>query len=379
MWVEMGLFDREKLIYEKYIEEGCFETIYWFTYGNKDDELRNELVRSGKLNSHIIVVPCPKYGEFFLFRSLYSIILPIVKKKECLELAIVKSNQMGGAWTARNIAKENDIPFVLRTGYTFSSFIKNKSGKSVLQKIKRQIRYRFYKCIERKLYKDCDIAEVSSIHDMKYICNTYQIGTDKIKILRNYIDCELFRTAESEQWKNRIADRILFVGSLREQKNLKEIIKATHNVGIGLDIYGDGPLWNEIQALICDKGVDVCLKGRITNSQLPEIYKKYKFYVLASSYEGLPKSLLEAMACGCLCLGTKVEGIEEVIEDGITGFLAFGTDYKSIALKMKKMIETDMQEEIVHNAICHVQQFYSLEGVSQEEWKNMQEILKKVI
>jgi glycosyltransferase involved in cell wall biosynthesis len=42
---------------------------------------------------------------------------------------------------------------------------------------------------------------------------------------------------------------------------------------------------------------------------------------LASLYENNPKSLLEAMSCGMLVIGTKVKGIKDIIQDGINGFL----------------------------------------------------------
>ena len=43
LWVESGLFDREKTIYEKELEQNIYHNIYWFTYGSEDEEVYNKL------------------------------------------------------------------------------------------------------------------------------------------------------------------------------------------------------------------------------------------------------------------------------------------------------------------------------------------------
>ena len=53
--------------------------------------------------------------------------------------------------------------------------------------------------------------------------------------------------------------------------------------------------------------VDVKFNGVVANDKLPDILNEYKYYILASNYEGMPKTLLEAMACGNLCIGTNVD------------------------------------------------------------------------
>jgi glycosyltransferase involved in cell wall biosynthesis len=48
-------------------------------------------------------------------------------------------------------------------------------------------------------------------------------------------------------------------------------------------------------------------------------------------YEGLPKSLIEAMSSEMVCIGTNVPGIADLLTDGVTGYLCDGTDAASIA------------------------------------------------
>ncbi len=65
---------------------------------------------------------------------------------------------------------------------------------------------------------------------------------------------------------------------------------------------------------------NVSFEGQTTD--VPGIWKEHHALVLSSRAEGLPLALVEAMMCGRPCVVTKVGGNAEVVEDGITGFLA---------------------------------------------------------
>jgi glycosyltransferase involved in cell wall biosynthesis len=80
----------------------------------------------------------------------------------------------------------------------------------------------------------------------------------------------------------------------------------------------------------------------------------------------MPKSLLEAMSCGLICIGTNVEGINEVISDGIDGFLANGTNAESIAIALNRAKMADF--ELISNcARKKIIDNYTISAVYKEE------------
>lgn len=374
IWVDRGLLDREKQIYEEHLRQGHFDKIIWFTYGTEDNEIRDRLVESGRLESRIQVVPMPKYFFYKKMAYLYSCLLPFIQKKYCKGLDIIKTNQMNGAWTAEMIHRKYAVPFLLRTGYTYSLFLmrKDKETESWLKKGKLKYIYRRYKKIENYLYHQCSHATVSSEHDRTYICEQYAISDSNISILTNYIDCSLFKSRISKQVEKN--NRFLFVGRLSLQKNLFRIIQALGEMGIGLDIYGKGEQCEELMEFVRKRQFDVCFRGVVSNQELASIYNQYQYYILASLYEGMPKTLLEAMACGCICFGTDVEGIREVIKNKETGYIIDDVSVESIKRAVSGGIGQEDNAQISERAVQYIKKYHSLETIVTKEWEIMRRI-----
>lgn len=373
IWVSQGLISREKQIYEEHLKLGHFDKIIWFTYGRNDKAVYNKLLKEQAIDQRIEIVPMPRIFTGGHLTRLYTYLLPYIQRKYCKELDIIKTNQMGGAWTGAIIQKKYKKPFLLRTGYTFSTLYENKIEKSntIKEKYRNKKLLDNYKKIEKTLYSTCDFATVSSNHDKEYICDVYTISTDKIAIVPNYIDCSIFRSYKP--WNER-KKRFLFVGRLSEEKNLFNTIQAIGELGIGLDIYGKGDLRSQLEELAQKNSYDICFKGTVANLELPKVYNDYRYYILASPFEGMPKTLLEAMACGVLCFGTNTSGIKEIINDGINGYLIPDTSVQSIKNTIQTGINGNDYKKLTENAIQQIYNKNSLQSITALEW----EIIKKI-
>ncbi|MDI6807244.1 MAG: glycosyltransferase family 4 protein, partial [Candidatus Aenigmarchaeota archaeon] len=83
------------------------------------------------------------------------------------------------------------------------------------------------------------------------------------------------------------------------------------------------------------------LLGKIPFFKLPEFYSAADLFVLPSLSEGLPKVVLEALACGTPIVATAVSGIPEIIEHEKTGLLVPPTDYLALVNAIKYAIENE--------------------------------------
>jgi len=353
-WIDIGLFEREKLLYHKHLNNGNFSKVYWLTYGSKDKKLSRELIKRGELHSSIEVCQMPyffnipKMGSWF-----YSFLMPIIHWKALRKVDYLKTNQMDGGWSAVLAKWIYKKTLIARTGYTQSIFLK-RSGKN------RLILW-LSSLVESVVYRFCDIAIVASYQDKKYLLDKYRLMDDKVTVIPNYIDITKFHPLDSKKY----VDRLIFVGRLNKQKNLFRLIDAVSKANVILDIFGDGELKEKLKLYAVENSVTVNFMGIVPNSELPQTLNHYRYFIIPSFYEGMPKALLEAMACGLVCIGTDVSGINEVIDDNINGFLSKGVDAMSIYDSIVLATESNHEKlnTISESAFKLIKKDYSLEAI----------------
>ena len=355
LWKRIGNFNREKLIYDKLLEKKYFHLIYWFTYGNCDKQYQKQL------NNKIVIVPKPNlfYGKIGSY--LYSILLPLIRRKQLIDCDVYKTNQMKGAWTAIICKWLYKKPLLVRTGFTMS--ISKRRDRKMFG-------YYFYLFIEKIVYKYADYAIVSNDTDKIYLINKNNIRN--IIKLPNYVDTKLFNINNIRKTKE-----LVYVGRLSPEKNLINLINALTGLDYSLDVYGEGNLLTNLEKKANKLAVKVTFKGNLPNEQLPDVLNQYKLFILCSYYEGMPKTLLEAMSCGLACLGTQVVGIKEVINHGYNGWLV-NTSKQSIKNGIIKLMnDNNLRQNLGINARITIEREYSIDKIYSEEVKIYNKLLFK--
>jgi len=120
----------------------------------------------------------------------------------------------------------------------------------------------------------------------------------------------------------------LTVGRLAPWKNIPTIIKALKiykKEGMQFKFYivGSGPEEDNLKELVSVSGLqnDVEFTGQLIKSELVEYYKKANIYIQASSYEGLPHVILEAISHNLSIVSTPIGGTNEILLDGKNGWI----------------------------------------------------------
>ena len=364
-WLNQGLFEREKLLYEEHLKKSYFNKVFWFTYGNSDVDIARKLKKDGKLHQDIYVFEMPSIFKIPMVGSwIYSVCLPFIQKQDLKKCILYKSNQIDGSWSALLASKLYNKHFINRTGYTLSLFGKRKNLSFLKQCI--------IIIMERIAYRYADVNIVTSADDRRYLIDRYKLKDNRIHLIHNYIDTSLFRPQVSKRYTK----KIIFVGRLDNQKNLFNLAAAVAKMGLELDIYGEGKLKNDLINYSRTLNAKVNFMGVVANSELPAILNKYQYYILPSLYEGMPKTLLEAMACGSVCIGTKVSGISEVLEHGVNGYLSNETDVVGIVTALKSALKSDDPQLISDNARRTILEHFSLQKIVEKELVLFQGVLK---
>jgi len=146
-----------------------------------------------------------------------------------------------------------------------------------------------------------------------------------------------------------------------------------------LKLVGDGPLRSYLEDLAKELGVTerVVFAGRKPSSQLPAILNRAQAFALTSHYEGHPKALIEAMACGVAVLGTDVEGIRNVIRHEETGLLCPPSP-EGIAAALTRLLEdAPLREKLGRGAREFAIREYSLDRIAQQELALLAEVSGK--
>ncbi|WP_428493280.1 glycosyltransferase [Rhodopila sp.] len=151
---------------------------------------------------------------------------------------------------------------------------------------------------------------------------------DKVTVLRNGVETELFRPPEDRAAVRAALEltgpTLISVGALIERKGHHRTIEAMLRLpGFALMIVGEGPERARLAGLIaqCDLGHRVRLLGTRPHRALAELYGAADASVLASSREGWANVLLESMACGTPVVAADIWGNPEVVRAPAAGLI----------------------------------------------------------
>lgn len=179
-----------------------------------------------------------------------------------------------------------------------------------------------------------------------------------------YVDTESFRPAIPFEERDIVVG---FVGRLDEEKGIRELAAVAKRLPdeITFRFVGDGPLYewleSELAAEIEDGKVE--LVGWVDHDDIPAELNRMKLLVMPSHpTEGLPTTILEAMACGTPVYATPVSGIPDVVIENETGFAMNEKTPPKISNRIESVLSNEELNEMSRRCRRLIEREYSFEA-----------------
>ncbi len=211
-------------------------------------------------------------------------------------------------------------------------------------------RDRVHEALIRRAYSEADQVHVVS-NDMAECIRDWTDGKATIRVLFNPVPAGEFPWSGPRGPKER--PTVLFMGRVGERKGIFDLVEAWPKVleqvpSAGLRVGGDGDL-DRLRARLEELGISgsVEVLGWISGQDRLDAYAKADVYCLPSYAEGLPVSVLEAMASGLALVGTDVDGFPDAIVEGKTGFMITPGDRESLADRLVRLLaNTELRDRM---------------------------------
>lgn len=188
---------------------------------------------------------------------------------------------------------------------------------------------------------------------------------DKVTLISNLVDLEPFQSIRRARGTVPDEPICLYVGALRPVKGLQFLIRALSAVlrwvpRTRLVLVGDGPDREKLVGLAQDLGVLHCLDfvGRLAWIDVLPYYKQADIFVLPSLSDPKPLVVLEALAAGLPVVGSRVDGIPEMVKDGYNGLLVPTKNALALSEALVRLLnDRGLYERCSRNALQTVQKF----------------------
>jgi glycosyltransferase involved in cell wall biosynthesis len=156
--------------------------------------------------------------------------------------------------------------------------------------------------------------------------------------------------------------------------DVARLVVAQNNT-VDFVLAGDGPERGMLEGQVRKCGLGERFRFLGHQEDMAAFYKGLDVYVNTSVHEGIPMSVLEAMAYGVPVVVPKVGGFPEIVEDGVGGFLVDSRDPEAFARRILQLLDPERRKAMGNNARERVVASFSREAMAQQYYRLYRELI----
>ena len=313
------------------------------------------------ISSNIKVIHLNTVPEKILKKDLYEYVETFKKqlikyvKENKLTYHLIHSHYWLSALIGTDLSKTLDIKNIV-TFHTIAE-IKNQTNGQEKESLVRSNK-------EQEIVNNTDSIIVSTYHELEVLIQHHQVNFSKVNVIPPGVDLSLFNPVNKDHAIKQLGlgkrPIIIYVGRIDPIKGLPVLIESMRylksNKNPKLLIIGDNSVRNDTTKLSLDLihkyklEENVTFTGPIEQTKLPLYYSAASLCIIPSHYESFGLVALEAMACKTTVIGTKVPGLESIIQDRKDGILVDVNSPLKLASSIEELLtNNELNFQIAEN------------------------------
>ncbi|GAB4554551.1 MAG: hypothetical protein Tsb0013_17210 [Phycisphaerales bacterium] len=323
-WRDSGVLAREWALYERLADS--YGRVIVASYGDAEDST---------IASALPGCPEVVFDQHGVASGAHEARMPqlIADRIAGDERVVVKTNQFQGGDAAVSIvetlrARGVSAALLARGGYDYSRGFAVRFGPESREAQDAADE-------EARLLARADCVVVTTERIAELLAWRHAMSRERFVVIPNYVDDDTFRSDDMPREKR----TVLGVGRLDPQKRWDLLIDACARLdGVRMVVVGDGMLRSSLESRCRAHGLDAEFEGQLDTACVHRWMRTCAVFAQCSVWEGHPKTVLEAQACGAPVIGVHAPGLSEVIEPEVTGLLA-RAEPGAIACAIERVLE----------------------------------------
>jgi glycosyltransferase involved in cell wall biosynthesis len=286
----------------------------------------------------------PKRLEALVFAA--SLAKRILRSREKYDVVNIHAPWGCVYGVARQFLRSSSPPYALtmhgsEERYMQAMLLEERKGRATNFAWKNRAWHRLY---HQPMYngsiKTAECGMVVSEEGKRYAERIGKAKPGRFRFVPNGVDEKFFTPREYADGPSR---RLLYVGSWIDRKGVFYLAEAFQLLvksvsGVRLTVAGCFASENVVKSFFAPEVRDqVSVIPFVGRAEMPGLYAQHDIFVFPSLVEGMPLTLLEAMAAAMPVVTTNVCGMADVVEDGANGILVSPADAKSLAVAIEKL------------------------------------------